>query len=117
MAYRILMDYTISNEKNIFTSLQLEGHNVEIEIAKSVVSDKCFINIKINGEDYVTGKICGTYEPILDVSKTWFDCPLNGDFFFAYTVEDELYYDFDITKLGSKLFLMYDPDIYVGDRL
>lgn len=114
--YQILMDYTVTDEQNAYTVLNLEGHNVEIEIKKSVVSDYCFIDIKIDGDYYAQGKLCLTYEGIIDHSKTYEDNPLLGDFFFGHTTERLLGLDFDLKYLGTKLYLFYDEEYYERDE-
>ena len=115
MIHKILMDYTINNSKNIYATVQLENNSIDIEISKSVVSNKCFITIKINGESYCDGIVCLGYTAITRLVGTWYDSPLYGDFYFAYTNKENFGKDFNIDELGKTLFLFYDDSLFEGE--
>ena len=108
MIYRILTDYSISPDEDIYINISIEKTDVEIHIFKSVVSDNCFINIKENGIQVLSGKICTCFEYIYKASRVKHNSILKGDFYFSYVTEDAFGKNFDYNYLGSKLFLFYD---------
>lgn len=107
MAYEVLMDYNVTNDKNAYAAFSIEQHNIEIEIIKSIVSNNCFINITIDSVKFVEGKSCTVGEPIINHSRNYIDSPLKGDFAFVYIDDTLINNSFDIQYLGDKLKLFY----------
>jgi hypothetical protein len=108
MVYRVLTNYLVNSERDLYTVMSIEGISVEIHITKSVVSDRCFITIKEDGVEIVTGKLCTAFEYIYKSSRVEETKRLKGDFYFSYTTEDTFNKNFDYKYLGDKLFLFYD---------
>ena len=108
MLSKILMNYEISEDRNIYSTFTLEKITVDIEIIKSVTSDNCFINIKQNGKYVVLNKLCTAGEYIMYEARQSVNSLLQGDFFFEYETREYQDRNFDYKELGKRLFLFYD---------
>lgn len=108
MRYKLLTNYEISDDKNIYSIFTINNIMVEIIISKSASSDNCFISIKENGEYIVQNKICTSNEYIMLEAKQFQQSSISGDFFFGYTTTGMGAYNFNYKYLGENLFLFYD---------
>lgn len=108
MRYKLLTNYDVSDEKNIYSVFTINNVMVEIIISKSVSSDNCFISIKENGKNIVDNKLCTANEYIMLEARQFEQSSINGDFFFGYTTTGMGAYNFDYRYLGENLFLFYD---------
>lgn len=108
LLYEVLLDYTLSEDKNIYSVFTLENVMVEITISKSVTSDNCFISIKENGQYIVQNKICTSREYIMLEAKQLKQSLLRGDFFFSYVTTEMENCNFNYKYLGEHLFLFYN---------
>lgn len=108
MIYRILADYTVNDDRSMYTVLNIENTTVEITLTKSVASDSVFIGIKENGDDVVSGRVCTAFEYIYSSSGVKRFSNLKGDFFFSYITDDIFYSNFDYEELGGRLILFYN---------
>jgi len=101
--YKVPMTYKNIETVESTVSLKIGVSNVEISISPIPETNKALISIIEEGSPLIMNRVCSINEFIME--KYVFPSGFVGDFVFLFSTEDA--FEFDITRFGDDLFLLY----------